>query len=117
MKELQLDTYGTVTLDSSGNGTVRIGPPSGVMWKPEVVSIFTSTATLFPVCNIYVGGSSSPGQRIDGTYTGNQNSTTNIAGSLVYHGQYVWAVWTGGDVGAVATLSIVGKSVVGYRDA
>jgi hypothetical protein len=113
---MSLDTYGTTTLDSSGNGSVRLGPRVGVLWNPTVAAVSTSTATKFPVCAIYVGGSSTPGQLVDATYTGNSDSTSKLEGTAVYPGHYVWAVWTGGDVGATATLSLFGTQKTGYRN-
>lgn len=115
-QELRLDTYGTVTLDASGNGTVKLGPVQGVMWKPENAAVSTTTSVKFPKCDIYVGGSSTPGQLVDSTYTGNSDASGKVGGTVVYPGQYIWAVWSGGDVGATATLSISGTATIGYRN-
>lgn len=109
MTTLPLSEFAGVTLDGSGAGTVRIGPTShGVVWKPTVASVRVSTATSSPRCRVYAGDAATDGNFVDGTYTGEQNSTSNIEGQEIRLGQYVFAVWTGGDVGAEATLSISG---------
>lgn len=109
MTTLPLADSASVTLDGAGNGTARIGPAAhGVLWRPTVASVKVSTATRSPQCRIYVGDSATDANFVDGTYTGNQNSTSNLAGQEIRLGQYVIAVWAGGDAGAEATVSISG---------
>ena len=106
---LPLNEFASVILDSSGNGTARIGPNAhGVVWYPTVASVKVSTAVKSPTALIFAGSSATSDAFVDGTYTGEQNSTDSINGNVLRLGSYVFAVWTGGDVGAQATVSVVG---------
>ncbi len=114
MTSLPLSEAAFVTLDSSGNGTARIGPNAhGVVWKPTVVGVRTSTAVLSPQCRVYAGDSATDPNFIDGTFVGQQGSSDGIAGQVLFLGQYVFAVWVGGDVGAQATLTVTGTKDIG----
>jgi hypothetical protein len=109
MTTVPLSESAFVTLDGSGNGTARVGPAAhGVVWRPTVASLKVSTSVQSPTCLIYAGSSATPDNFVDGTYTGSQNSTSNIDGQVLYLGQYVFAVWTGGDPGAQATIALSG---------
>lgn len=109
MTTLPLSESASVTLDGSGSGSVRIGPNApGVIWRPGVVGVRVSSMGLSPTCQIYAGPSASPSYFCDGTYTGQQNSTDAVKGQELRVGQYVWAVWSGGDPGAEATLTVTG---------
>lgn len=113
MTSLPLSESVSAILNASGNATVRIGPNApGVVWKPTVVAVRTSTAVLSPVCQVYAGSSATPDNFVDGTFTGQQNNTDGIAGQVLRLGQYVWAVWTGGDVGAQAVLTVTGTKEI-----
>lgn len=114
MATLPLSEAAFVTLDGSGNGTAKIGPNAhGVVWKPSRVAIKTSTAVLSPTCQLFVGTAAARENFIDGTFTGQQNATDAIVGQELRLGSYVWAVWTGGDVGAQATLTVTGSKDIG----
>lgn len=109
MATVPLNETTSVTLDGSGAGTAQVGPRGmGTTWLPEVVSVKTSTATKVPTCRVYAGAAATDGNFVDGTYSGSQNATDNVKGQKVYPGFYVWAVWSGGDAGATATLSVTG---------
>lgn len=109
MTTVTLSEFASVTLDGSGNGTARVGPAAhGVTWKPTVASLKVSTSVNSPTCLVYAGPTATADNFVDGTYTGAQNSTSNIDGQVLYLGQYVHAVWTGGDAGAQATLTVSG---------
>jgi hypothetical protein len=111
---LPLSEAAFVTLDASGNGTARVGPNAhGVVWKPSRVAIKTSSAVLSPVCQLFIGNTATSENFIDGTFTGQQNATDSVVGQELRLRQYVWAVWTGGDVGAQATLTVTGSKDVG----
>jgi hypothetical protein len=107
----------TVKLDGSGNGTAQLGPQSAVRWEPSLVAIQTvnQSITTVPSCAIYSGSSPTASNLIDQTYNGQNNSSTKIAGQVLYQGQNVFAVWTGGVPGDTATLRVSGNSVAGYR--
>lgn len=109
MPRLPLSEYASVTLDGSGNGTARVGPTApGETWYPSVASVRVSTATLSPTCRIYAGSAATEDNFVDGTYTGNLNSTSNVDGQVLRLGQKVFAVWEGGDPGAQATVTVTG---------
>jgi hypothetical protein len=106
---------GTVTtvLDGSGNGTASIGPigPREV-WSPQVASVSVATNENEAACKTYVGDPISP-IFVDSTLSGSTgDSTDRISAYQVPLGWKIWATWTGGDPGAVATLSVAGTKVV-----
>lgn len=102
-----------VILDSNGNGTAKVGPTGhGQVWHPQIVSVSTSTATKSPTCKLYAGHAATQQYFVDGTYTGEQNSTDAISGIDLWLGNYVFAVWTGGDAGAQGTVTVTGTKDV-----
>lgn len=90
----------TTTLDSAGAGEVTIQPP-GVVWDVTGMSVETSTAVLHPRADIEINGGF-----VEGTYSGHRDSS----GSQHRLGptDVVRCTWTGGDVGARATLRLWG---------
>lgn len=114
MSTLPLSESAAVILDASGNGTAKLGPHSrAVSWHPTTVSVKTSTNVKTPTCYIYAGDFVGDQNFIDGTYTGNADSTSNISGTVIYLSGFIWAVWTGGDAGAQATVTIAGTQEIG----
>jgi hypothetical protein len=99
----------SVVLNASGNGQCGFGPPSGTKWALRLSSGETSTSALQPQLAWYRGSPTGPLELLDQTFTGAQASTGKVAGTLFYPGQWLWAVWTGGDVGARATLRAFGQ--------
>lgn len=97
----------SVTLDGSGNGTVRLGPSNSFQqWVPSNVACAVSSNTAEPVFVCY-NGTPSNANRIGGTYTGS-NDSDSITDVVLYPGSYLTGVWTGGDAGAIATMTIQG---------
>lgn len=113
MNSSPLNRAGSVNLDGSGNGAVTLSPNVGQTWRLTVASVVTSTSVLIPKCSIFMGGAATQDFFVDGTYTGNLNSTDAVSGLPLTHGQKIIALWTGGDPGAVATLSIIGTVETG----
>lgn len=114
MPTLPLSEAAFVTLDVSGNGTAKLGPAAhGVAWKPSRVGVKTSTSVLSPKCIVYAGSSPTSDNFVDGTFTGQANATDAIVGQELRLGSYVWAVWTGGDAGAQATVTVTGSKDIG----
>lgn len=96
-----------VTLDGSGNGAIIIGPQYAMQkWIPTGVSCQTTTNVSEPVFKVY-HGKSSGAQLLDGTYTGSNDSTT-MGNIFIYHGDALYCAWTGGDPGAIASVTISG---------
>lgn len=103
-----------VVLDASGNGTARTGPVNlREVWTPQQASVKVATSTVEAECKVYQGEAPDDPNFVGGTLSGSTgDSTTNVYGPL-YVGQYVWAVWTGGDPGATAYLNVGGSKTIG----
>jgi len=114
-----LDDARNVILNGSGNGQVSLGPILGQKWTVTNAGVQTSTRTnpnaAVPECSIYIGGAPIAQFFIDGTNTGSLDSTDRTASFPFSQGNKIWAVWTGGDPGSTATLSIVGTIETGRR--
>jgi hypothetical protein len=115
---VNLNHSAVVTLDVNGNGTAQLGPISPrEMWQPSVVSVKTNqtAATIVneAICKVYVGSDTSDPNYVDGTLSGSTgDSTTNVAGQEVDCGEYVFAVWSGGDAGAQGRVNVQGTKVI-----
>jgi hypothetical protein len=110
-----LNTFASVVLNSSGNGQVSLGPTAtGETWQVTSIAVATNqganNVTNDAQCAIYLGAIATVGQLIDTTLTGSSGDQTDSAASVgdIFVGQVVTAVWTGGDTGASATMSIFG---------
>ena len=104
----------TVALNGSGGGTAKIGPvgPAEV-WQAEVASVSVSTNITEAQCRIYVGDQPTQANFVDGTLSGSTgDSTDRVSARPLKLGDYVWAVWSGGDPGAVAMLNVTGTRTV-----
>lgn len=106
--------YASVVLNGSGNGTAKVGPISArERWTPSVISVSATTNTKEAACSIYVGASASDPYFIDASFSGSSgDSTDRGAAKTVRVGQYVFAVWTGGDAGATATVRVNGTKEI-----
>lgn len=107
----QLDDGVSVVLDASGNGSVQIGPTrAGQSWLVKVAALQVSTNVLEPTAKLYLG-TASPPNFLGGSYTGSNDADTELNLPL-RRGQRLTCVWSGGDAGARATLSITGEITV-----
>lgn len=106
-----LNETATVLLDGSGNGIARVGPLSArEVWYPANAHVSASSNIDEAVCQIFVGDSVIPQYFRDGTFSGSSGDATDrISADIVRVGLYVWAEWTDGDPGAVATLTVTGE--------
>jgi hypothetical protein len=104
----------TVTLNGSGSGTAKVGPVGArEVWSPQAASVSVATNVAEAQCKIYVGDSPVASNFIDGTLSGSTgDSTGRVSASAVPLGWYVWAVWSGGDAGSVATLNVTGTRTI-----
>lgn len=93
-------------INSSGTVTVNLGPTRiGQIWKVNLITVQTSSNTSEPTAKVYLN---SLGTFIGGTYTGSNDSTdVNLT---ITNGRLI-CVWTGGDSGARATLTVYGELV------
>jgi hypothetical protein len=101
----QLNTSGTVTLDAAGAGTVDLQVPTLQTWRVTKLAVRVSSNTLEPTAIVYVD-SAAPGNILGSTYTGSGDSSNED--QVLMPGQRLLCAWTGGDVGAQATLSVFG---------
>ena len=107
MRKLPLRESGEVTLDANGDGTVELTcdveqwdiAMCGLRVQPRPV-------TLEPECSVY----------IDGLFVGGSQSASLDSDStfnqMMQKSQKIRAVWTGGDVGSTAILTLTGSRIL-----
>lgn len=109
MRTLDLNTAVTVQLDGDGNGTSPgTGPTAqGETWSVDLVSVRCSTNNAEAICSVERNG------RLIGTTTWGSTGDSDTGITLTMAGgQELTATWTGGDPGAVATLTVMGTRTV-----
>jgi hypothetical protein len=112
MRTLPLTAKAYATLDSNGDGTASTGPVSpGEVWSGLTVGVSVATNTHEAQCLVYAGAAPTPGYFGDGTLFGSTGNSTQNVGTVRVGGN-VFAVWTGGDPGARATMVITGTRQV-----
>lgn len=117
MAKADLNESASVVLDGSGNGTAKVGPQSArEIWHPKNVSVNTvqaaGTITDEAQCVILVGDVNTRRQR-DATQSGSTGDATDkVNADTVKCGEFVWAVWTGGDAGVTAIVTVTGEKDV-----
>lgn len=105
---LALNTSARTTLDAAGAGRVELGPDSGPpYWNVTKVVVTTDRPGQAPVpeCSVYLDAEDANGLQ-DSTYDGSRDATD--VDIDVQRGQHLIAVWSGGQAGDVATLSVTG---------
>ena len=117
MRQIRLKATASVTLDENGNGEASVGPQSfGEQWLSGDFGILTAavrvaTNTDEAICSTYAGAAATPGYFCGATTWGSTgDSTQNVPNVQV--GGNVFAVWTGGDPGSLATLTVTGTKRV-----
>lgn len=112
--QVPLNESATVKLNGSGGGTAKVGPISArEVWSPENVHVSASSNVNEAECQIFVGDSAIQRNYIDGTFSGSSgDSSDKVSATQVRVGTWVWAVWTGGDANAAATLTVTGTKDV-----
>jgi hypothetical protein len=63
-------------------------------------------------CYVYAGDAAIDANFVDATYDVTSASTGNVSGLEIRLGQYVFAVWSGGNAGATVTVSVVGTKEI-----
>jgi len=93
-----------------GAGTVRIGPRSArEVWHPDNVHISCSTTVLESVCSIYAGADISAATFRDESVLGSTGEASGaVSADTIPISRFIFAVWTGGDATAIATLTVTG---------
>jgi len=102
----ELDLTKDGTFDASGRATAFLGPErASQLWRIKRVTVSTTSSTKTQ-CKLY-RTAESPSRQLDNTPRG--NSDTSEDNSYEFRTpEKLLAVWTGGTVGAVATLNIIG---------
>lgn len=113
MTSLPLNASAQTVLDASGNGQCSVGPTAqGETWQAGfVTAVHCSSNAAEAQCKVYAGGGPSPAYFVGGTTWGSTGDSSDTNPQLQV-GQQVFAVWTGGDPGATAYLSINGTRAV-----
>lgn len=112
----QLTASASVVIGASGSGTVVIGPNVvRERWAPTYATVSTSTQVLEAKCSLYLGIGTTPGTLLGASRTGSSGDTFGFGPFELQAGQSIVAVWTGGDVGATATINIFGERVRGSK--
>jgi len=97
-----------ITLDGSGNASVIFGPGRpNELWTVNRVSCGVSTKVLEAQFKLY-RGNVGPGSFISGSVSGSTGDTDDGLNEVLNAGEYLTAQWTGGDVGATATVTYWG---------
>lgn len=112
-RTLPLNALASTVLDGAGNGTASVGPTAqGETWSLVTVAMHCDTAVKEAQAKVYVGGGISPGYFQGTALWGSTGDAASATGITLTVGQQVFCVWTGGDPGAGAHLSIQGTRTV-----
>jgi hypothetical protein len=106
--------YASVTLNGSGDGTAQLGP-SRVRehWQIAAVGVSVATDNAEASCAIYIGSAIGGFSFVGNTATGSSGDTCGCGGFDIQPGQFVFAVWEGGDPQEQATMAIFGTYTIG----
>lgn len=103
-----------VTLNGSGEGSVTFGPSRpNTRWIINRYSVRVSSNTAEPTAIVY-RGTINPGSQISGTYSGSNDTDSEVSDNPLFPGEFYTCHWTGGDAGATATISFSGEEITGY---
>lgn len=104
----------SVTLNGSGSGVAKIGPISArEKWQTNGAHVSCATNVKESQCAIYAGTGAYPNTFRDSTLSGSTgDSTDRIENDIIGCGEYIFAVWTGGDAGTKATLNVTGGKTI-----
>jgi hypothetical protein len=106
---LPLNVSGQVKLNGSGNGTVTLGPSHlGEVWYPSTAAVQVATNASEATGFLYSGLTPTPGNLLGTTQTASTGDSDDLPGTPVFPGSFLIFVWSGGDAGSVATLSVFG---------
>ena len=109
------DGTGTATVNGSGSATVTVGPHGlGTRWYPKKGDINTTSGPNdASTCQVFIGPAASAMDTLGAgqSYAGG-GDTFGLSGEMLQPGEFVTAVWTGGNPGDVATLRVTGSQIV-----
>lgn len=113
MNQIPLSMSTTTILDDTGSGTASLGPTGfGVTWSQITVSVHCATNVSEATCRVYAGPQATPNYFADGTTWGSTGDSSDNMPPVLPVGQAIWAVWSGGDAGTTAYLTITGTQTV-----
>jgi hypothetical protein len=108
----RLKKSGTVTLDSSGNGTVAFTCDNAWQrWEVTGIVVKTdqaSTTIPVPIAEVFVNSTSSPANSEGATSSGNGDTFAGL--TEVGHADTLNVAWSGGVAGSVATAILTGTT-------
>lgn len=105
---MSLLTSVAATVAADGTVTVILGPVEpGRRWIIETLTVTLSTGT--GTAKVYNGTAADPGQLIEGTYSGDLDTTERI--NTLGTGEALTVQWTSATPGAVARVLLRGLSV------
>jgi hypothetical protein len=112
-RQVPLSVSGSVKLSGAGGGQVQLGPAlAGTSWAPSSVAVIVAPVSSTVVSEFFLYlGNPQPANFIGGSYTGDVNSS-GISVPDMYPGQVLTGVWTGGNPGATATLTVTGTQTI-----
>lgn len=102
-----------VTFSGSGTATALVGPSAGGdLWSLDQCALSTSIGQFDPAqCQVFNGPLPLPQYAITGSLSGGL-SQFGLGGVGTPFGWFIYAVWTGGTVGAFAFLRLTGVKTV-----
>lgn len=109
--------FATVTL-AGGSGVASIGPNRvREHWQLSAASVsvtFTGTGPVSEsVCRLYIGSNITSATFVSQTQTGSSGDTCGLGNIDIQPGMLLWASWTNGDTGQIATITAVGTYTIG----
>jgi hypothetical protein len=113
-KRVDMTERAVITLNGSGAGTARLGPLTAMeTWYPVNASVKANTnPTNEAQCVIYVGQTATQENFRDNTFSGSSGDASGKVAGKLSKGSYVFAVWSGGDAGQQATLTVTGEKEI-----
>lgn len=115
MRTLTFTRSAVITLDGTGGGIAELGPTlPGEVWQPSsaAISMTGNAPAGVATCLLYAGNGVSASTLVDSTYQVTGAASSMLSGQVLYPGQQVFAVWSGGNPGAIATLTVTGTRTV-----
>lgn len=113
--------YVALTNGSSIPGALNVLPqstfidvPPHVLYEVDTIGVSNSSVANASVCNFYVGAVAIPANYVASTRN-NNDQILLTSPARVTMGNKLFAVWTGGDVGATGVFTIYGSRINGYR--
>lgn len=102
---MRFTEVGKVTLDAGGAGVVALSP-AGSDWRITGMSVRSDPPTGHPQCEIFLNILGDAGF-VEGTRSGEFDSSDTAM--TVPIGSTLYARWTGGTPGAMATIRVTGE--------